>query len=218
MKSGIEEQVRKMVKATTSEAAIEEWKDASDNQDAPLYNYRGDHVEQVVQLAKRLASETDADMEVVILAAWFHDYAKPGLGGVSIGNHGVASAKLAEDWLNKNGFDPSIVIRVCDAIKKHVGLTLEKPIESIEAQIIWEADKIHKLGLIGLLQYVLNGVRIKPGNSLGDFHRELIEFLPLASKIAESMFTERGKVLAYARLRTLQDLVRILGMELNSGA
>ncbi|RDE14611.1 MAG: hypothetical protein C4K48_06075 [Candidatus Thorarchaeota archaeon] len=215
MKPGIEEQIRKMVKATTSEAAIDEWKDASDNQDAPLYNYRGDHVEQVVQLAKHLASKTDADMEVVILAAWFHDYAKPGLGGASIRDHGAASAELAEEWLIKNGFGSPTVIRVRDAIKKHVGLTLEKPIEPIEAQIIWEADKIHKLGLIGLLQYILNGIRIQPGNGLGDFHRQLIEFLPLASKIAESVSTPRGKTLAYERLRTLQNLVRILGIELN---
>jgi HD superfamily phosphodiesterase len=216
MKKGIEEQIRKMVKDTTSWEAIEEWKAASNNQDAPLYNYRGDHIEQVVQLAKHLAAETDADIEVVILAAWFHDYAKPGLGGVSIQNHGVLSAELAAEWLSKNGFDPNIILSVCDAIKKHVGLTLKKPLEPIEAQVLWEADKINKLGLVGLLQYVLNGIQIQPGNSLKDFHSKLIEFLPLASKIAGSVVTERGKVLANERLRTLQDLVRILGAELNS--
>jgi uncharacterized protein len=214
MKQNMEEQIRKVVLSTTAAAAIDEWKVSSANQKEPLYNYRGDHIEQVVQLAKYLAFETSADYEVVTLAAWFHDFAKPGLGGVVIQNHGVASAKLAEKWLIEKGYDTLIVEKVCDAIRKHVGLTLEKPLEPIEAQILWEADKIHKLGLVGLLQYILNGIRIQPGNSLMDFHSKLVEFLPLASKIAKSAVTEKGKVLAYERLRTLQDFTRILGTEL----
>jgi HD superfamily phosphodiesterase len=217
MKPEIEDQIKELIVTTTSIAAINEWKEASDHQDVPLYNYRGDHVEQVVRLAKHLAEHTKSDMDVVILAAWFHYSAKPGLGGVSIQHHGVASAKVAEDWLLKNGVDPSIVKKVCDAIKKHVGLTLEKSLEPIEAQVLWEADKIHKLGLVGLLHYVLNGIRIEPGNSLKEFHSKLVEFLPLATKIAKSVVTERGKELVHERLKTLQDLVRILGSELCNG-
>ncbi|MBN2230604.1 MAG: HD domain-containing protein [Candidatus Thorarchaeota archaeon] len=216
MRPDIEVQIKKMVIATTSVAAIEEWKDASENQNVPLYNYRGDHVEQVVNLAKHLASKIDADIEVVSLAAWFHDFAKPGLGGVAIRDHGVASAELAKDWLLKNGFEELLIRKVCDVIKKHVGLTLEAPLSPIEAQILWEADKIHKLGLVGLLQYILNGIRIYPGNSLLEFHTKLVEFLPLAEKIARSVVTERGKELAIERLETLQNLTRILGSELSS--
>jgi uncharacterized protein len=182
----------------------------------PLYNYRGDHVEQVVRLAKHLAIKTEADLEIIEFAAWFHDSAKPGLGGVAIRNHGIASAELAEKWMKKNGYDSAFVEKVCDVIKKHVGLTLEKPLEPIEAQILWEADKVHKLGLIGLLQYILNGIRIHPGNTLGDFHTKLVQFLPLASRIADSVVTDRGKELAYDRLKTLQDLARTLESELNS--
>jgi len=211
-----EEQIKRLVLSTTTAAAIDEWKTASVGQKKPLYDYRGDHVEQVVQLAKYLASDTGADIQVVTLAAWFHDFAKPGLGGVSIKDHGVASAIAAEDWLHKKGFDPAIVTKVCDAIKKHVGLTLEKSLEPIEAQVLWEADKIHKLGIVGLLQYVLNGIRIQPGNSLRDFHTKIVQFLPLASKIANSVVTQKGKVLANERLKVLQDLAKILGSELNT--
>jgi len=215
MKVGIEKQIKKMVVDTTSDAAIEEWKEASMSQQVPLYNYRGDHVEQVVKLAEHLGSKTDADMDIVVLAAWFHDFAKPGLGGIEIRDHGVASAELAREWLIKNGYDKTIVEKICDVIRKHVGLTLEKPLEPIEAQILWEADKIHKLGLVGLLQYVLNGIRLHPGKSLSDFHIELVEFLPLAARIADSVVTERGKELAIERLKTLQELARILETELN---
>ncbi|MDH4214072.1 MAG: HD domain-containing protein [Candidatus Thorarchaeota archaeon] len=216
MTAGIEEQIKRMVANTTSKAAIEEWIEASKSQQEPLYNYRGDHVEQVVGLAKHLASKLDADMEVIILAAWFHDFAKPGLGGIEIQHHGVASAELAKEYLTKNGYEIDIVEKVCDVIRKHVGLTLDRPLEPIEAQILWEADKIHKLGLVGLLQYVLNGIRMHPGKNLSDFHIQLVEFLPLASRIAASVVTERGKELAFERLQTLQDLTRILESELKS--
>lgn len=212
----IENQLRRLVEETTERAAIEEWKQASEKQDLPLYNYRGDHVEQVVKLAKHLASSTDADMEILILAAWFHDFAKPGLGGIEIRDHGVASAELAREWLIKNGYDKMIIEKICDVIRKHVGLTLDKPLEPIEAQILWEADKIHKLGLVGLLQYILNGIRLHPGKSLSDFQIQLVEFLPLAARITGSVATERGKELAIERLKTLQDLARILESELNS--
>jgi uncharacterized protein len=216
MKRDIEEQIKKLVLSTTAAAAIDEWKTASANQIKPLYDYRGDHVEQVVQLAKLLAVEANADIEVVTVAAWFHDYSKPGIGGTSIKDHGTASAKLAKEWLSGKKFNASFIERVCDAIQKHVGLTLKKPLEPIEAQVLWEADKIHKLGLIGLLQQILNGIRIEPGNTLKDFHSILVEFLPLASKIANSVVTQRGKALAYERLKVIQDLTKILGSELNS--
>ncbi|MGD9396839.1 MAG: HD domain-containing protein, partial [Candidatus Thorarchaeota archaeon] len=82
MKDGIEYRLRMIVERSTRKAAIEEWGDASENQAIPLYNYRLDHIEEVVDLAKELASGTEAKLEVVVLAAWLHDLAKPGVGGV----------------------------------------------------------------------------------------------------------------------------------------
>lgn len=215
MKRNIEKQIKAHILSTTAAAAIEEWKEASDNQKKPLYDYRGDHVEHVVKLAKSLAVAVNADLEVVTLAAWFHDSAKPGLEGLKIRNHGVASAAHAREWLQENEFDSLLIDRVCDAIEKHVGLTLKKPLEPIEAQVLWEADKIYKLGVIGLLQYILNGIRIEPGNDLRDFYDKLVEFLPLASRIANSMSTKKGKELGRVRLEALEYIIQELGTELN---
>ncbi len=215
MKSIAEDQIRMIIESTTKKAAITEWKKASKKQRVPLYNYRLDHVEQVVELAKHIGPTTDADMEIVVLAAWFHDLAKPGLEGIEIRNHGVASAELAEHWLVENGYDSDIILRVSDAIRKHVGLKLKKPLEPIEAQVLWESDKILKLGLIGLLQHVLNGVRIFPGQELDDIARRLHEFLPLAQEIANSVVTERGKEIANERLQSLEKLSKMMDSELN---
>ncbi|MHA1944284.1 MAG: hypothetical protein ACW96M_07805, partial [Candidatus Thorarchaeota archaeon] len=73
MKSDIEHRLRKIVEVSTRKAAITEWKEAAKSRNVPLYNYRLDHADAVVTLAKHIAKGSDADMEVITLAAWLHD-------------------------------------------------------------------------------------------------------------------------------------------------
>ena len=216
MKEDIEKNLRKVVEITTRKAAMEEWITAAERQKVPLYNYRFDHINEVVDLAKYIAEGTDANMEVVILAAWLHDIAKPGVGGISAQRHGIASAEIAEEILNEEGVDSETIVQVSDVIRKHVGLTIKEPLEPIEAQVIWEADKIFKLGLVGLLQSVLNGIRLFPGQSMKDIGMKLREFLPLATDLASCVVTERGKEEAKERLQRLHLLADMLDSELTS--
>ncbi len=215
MRSDIEQRLRRYIEVTTRQAAISEWKEAAMNQMVPLYNYRMDHVDEVVVLAKQIAEGVDVDIEVITLAAWLHDMAKPGVGGISAQHHGRVSAEMAEEILTQEKIDHEKIEKVTDAIKKHVGLTLKQPLEPLEAQIIWEADKILKLGMIGFLQYVLNGIRIFPGRSLNQISDEIREFLNLGTNIANSMVTERGRAIAYERLKTLKSISKMLDSELN---
>jgi len=215
MKENIEKKLSKVVEVTTRKAAIEEWSTAADKQKTPLYNYRFDHIKEVVDLAKYIASGTNANMDVVIFAAWLHDIAKPGVGGIPVKHHGNTSAEIAEEILLEEGIDTETISQVSDVIRKHVGLTIKETLEPVEAQILWEADKIFKLGLVGLLQQVLNGIRIFPGENLKEINRRLREFLPLAANIAACVVTERGKEVAMERLRRLHLLADMLDSELN---
>lgn len=217
MKEDIENRLRMIVEESTRRAAIEEWKDSSEKQTVPLYNYRLDHILEVVNLAKVIASETNANIEVIILAAWLHDLAKPGVGGISAKHHGVASAEMAKEILTKEEVEQEVIDQVLDVIKKHVGLTIKEPLQPMEAQIVWEADKIMKLGMIGLIQELLNGVRLFPGRSLEEIVKDLNEFIPLATEIANCMDTKRGKKLANERLETLKTVINYLDEELRIG-
>ncbi|GAH34766.1 unnamed protein product, partial [marine sediment metagenome] len=69
--------------------------------------------------------------------------------------------------------------------------------------------------IVGLLQYVLNSIRITPGQGLKDIANKLQEFLPLATDIAGCVVTDRGKVIAEERLQRLQILSEMLDSELN---
>ncbi|MFW9793961.1 MAG: HD domain-containing protein [Candidatus Thorarchaeota archaeon] len=217
MKRGIEERLRKIVEVSTRKAASEEWRKASKTQKAPLYNYRLDHIEEVVVLAKHIAEGSDADMEVLTLAAWLHDLAKPGVGGIPPQQHGIVSAEMAEEILTQEQINRETIEKVSDVIRKHVGLVLKEPLKPLEAQILWEADKILKLGMIGFIQGLLNGVRLFPGRSISEIADGLHEFVPLASEITQSMVTKRGKELAQQRFDSFRQVSKYLDGELKLG-
>lgn len=215
MKSDIEQRLRRIIEVSTKKAAIAEWEEAVKTQKVPLYNYRFDHIEEVVVLAKHIAEGTAADMDVITLAAWLHDLAKPGIGGIPAQHHGIVSAEMAEEILTLEEINREKIEKVSDVIRKHVGLTLKQPLEPLEAQILWEADKILKMGMIGFLQGTLNGVRIFPGRSLAKISEGISEFLNLATNITDSMVTKRGRAIAQERFKTLHDVSKILNSELN---
>ncbi|MFW9805146.1 MAG: HD domain-containing protein [Candidatus Thorarchaeota archaeon] len=217
MKEGIENRLREIVETSTRKAAMEEWRESSKKQLVPLYNYRLDHIEEVVDLAKVIAIATNANLEVVTLAAWLHDLAKPGVGGLAAKHHGRVSAEMAKEILTAEKVDREIIDQVLVVIEKHVGLTIKEPLKPLEAQVLWEADKIMKLGMIGFIQELLNGVRLFPGRGLKEISKGLHEFVPLATEITNCMQTERGKELAAERLNTLKVLIKYLDNELNIG-
>jgi putative nucleotidyltransferase with HDIG domain len=214
MIDGIERRLREVVETSTRKAAIAEWSEAAEKQSVPLYNYRLDHIEEVVELAKVIAADTDANLEVITLSAWLHDLAKPGVGGLPARHHGVVSAEMAKEILTAEKVDREIIDQVVDVIEKHVGLTIKEPLEPIEAQILWEADKIMKLGMIGFIQGLLNGVRLFPGRNMTELAEWFNEFIPLGTDIVQCMVTKRGKQLAQERLNTFKALTKYLDNEM----
>lgn len=209
----LEAKLSKIVKSRTELAARTEWSEIQPSHSVALYDYRFDHIRLVVATAKSMATTLGADLEVVSLAAWLHDIAKPGMRGVK--KHGEASAEMARELLTQEGLDAGTIECVCHTIKKHVGLTLTEPVQPLEAQILWDADKIAKLGFVGLIHFLVNGLKMKPGMDLHSISDDIKGFTVLAEKIAASMNTIPGKEIAQERLRTLQNLSLILESELN---
>jgi uncharacterized protein len=207
----LESRLEEIVRTSTEEAAINEWSAIQAKHDVAVYNYRLDHVQQVVAVAKHIAREVEADMQIVTLAAWLHDIAKPGMGGVK--NHGRLGAEKATKILRDLAIEEDVIEKVSVAIEKHVGLTLEEPVQPLEAQVLWDADKIIKLGAIALVQYLTDRVRIHPGELMTQISIELNEFIPLGEKIAKSMNTEVGRKMALERLETYRQFVDALEKE-----
>jgi len=135
------------VREAAHEAAVKETEARQKGREV-LYNYRWEHVQSVARVAVRLAEILDADLEVVEAAAWLHDVAK-GQGE----DHGKEGAIRAEQILGQTDFPADKVAAVCHAIAKHVGLWVREPVEPLEAAIVWDADKLTKVGATSVLHF-----------------------------------------------------------------
>ena len=217
MKATLEEKMRELVLGESAEAALYEWANFFTGLKIPPWNYRGDHVVEAVEIAKQLAKETSADMEVVVIATWLHDCAHmntagtPRPAGVT---HGEACARKAHEFLIWEGIDEATVDRVCDAIRKHGGYTRDEALEPLEAQIVWEADKLTKIGLTAIIRHILNGVRYEPNPSMKEILERIQKWTSLMEKIAASMMTAPAKRMAIERLRNREEFIIRLQKEL----
>ena len=79
--------------------------------------YRFNHILNVVDLAERIAVEEGADVDVVRVAALFHDVAKL---EVEQDVHAEAGARVAREYLRTRGDYPeSFVEEVCQSVESH---------------------------------------------------------------------------------------------------
>lgn len=103
------------------------------------------HVERVTKIAAILAEEEKADRELVRIASLLHDI------GYLIGEpHNETGARVARKILEQSTNLPE------ERIEKTVKIILRHPIASrdklktLEEKIVWDADKIDLLGVIGI--------------------------------------------------------------------
>ena len=110
-----------------------------------------DHTLRVMHNARLLLhSCPEADAEVVMLAALLHDIARPEEER-SKGSrcHAGLGAKMIPELLRQTGFPAATAERVAEAVRTHRFRGREEP-GSIEADIVYDADKLDSLGAVGI--------------------------------------------------------------------
>jgi uncharacterized protein len=114
--------------------------------------YRFNHIRNVVDLAARIAEEEGADVDVVRVAALFHDIAKL---EADQERHAEEGARIAREYLTTRGeFPGSFVDEVCDAVREH---SYQGSLDnvSLETQCLIEADLLDKVGANGTVLMLL---------------------------------------------------------------
>ena len=114
-----------------------------------------DHVLRVYRMAERIAKAEGADLEIIRAAALLHDSrgSAPGTGSARVGHH-QASAKFASAVLMEKGWEQEKVEAVVHCILAHrFRNPAEKP-KTLEAKIIFDADKLDALGAIGVARVI----------------------------------------------------------------
>ncbi|TAJ45849.1 HD domain-containing protein [Methanofollis fontis] len=149
-----------------------------------------DHTLRVTSLCEEIGRAEEADMEILITAALFHDIARPLEKETGI-PHEEEGARIAADYLRSRGWDERRVEAVAAAVRTHRYRSDRRP-GGLEAQILSDADKLDAMGAVGIARTFLrageHGGGIPDGTE--HIHEKLLNLrerirTPAAREIAE---------------------------------
>lgn len=180
-----------------------------------------EHVLRVKVMAERIGKAEGADLEIIEAAAYLHDSrgASPEEGGKSRKEHHIASAEFAGEMLARKGWSQARIEAVQHCIRAHrFRHNGERP-ESLEAQCLFDADKLDVLGAVGaartIAYAVLAGqpVLSEPSQQFldtglkepGEPHSSYHEYLFKLRKVKDQLFTTTGKEIAKDRHAFLEE-------------
>jgi hypothetical protein len=148
------EPLRADLASVTAEAARYLWP-SPDKNCPPFFNYRLEHVRQVEREALALLDLVGGDREVVLASVWLHDRFQPAFVGP---DHGKQAATWAAENLTALSFPAEKVEAVCFAVANHSNPPGSIPSAAHEARVLWDADKLTKLGAVEILFTLLNNL------------------------------------------------------------
>lgn len=178
-----------------------------------------DHVLRVYRMAEHLAQAEAADLEIVRAAALLHDAEGTMPGAEARTNHHHASAELAAEMLRREGWSGERIEAVQHCIRAHRFRDRSEPPRTIEAKILFDADKLDVLGAIGAARTVVYATLagqpwyaqpsdrfIQTGEKeLDEPHSSYHEHLFKLRKVRDRMFTETARLIAADRLKYLDE-------------
>jgi uncharacterized protein len=110
-----------------------------------------DHTYRVLSRSMEIGAKEHANLVVVEAAALLHDIA---IGEVGDETHARAGAEKARSILPKFGFDADETRRICETIRQHSTDDPTKERMTLEASVLFDADKLDALGVVGFIRFV----------------------------------------------------------------
>lgn len=192
----------------------------------PVHDF--EHVMRVYAMAERLAREEGADQEIVQAAALLHDAEGSAPGSEMRASHHHSSAEFAEQVLLQEGWTGQRIAAVQHCILAHRFRGDGVTPQTIEAKIIFDADKLDVLGAIGVARVIgyaaINHQPFYKNPSqrfidsgepeAGEPHSAYHEYLFKLRNIKDRLFTPSARAIAVERDQYLKDFFQRLMMEL----
>lgn len=184
-----------------------------------------EHVERVYNLALHIAQRENADLEIVKAAALLHDIgrkAQDDSGGKVC--HAAKGAELAREILSRIGYPLEFTERVVHCVASHRYSKNDLPPQSIEAKVLYDADKLDRIGAVGIGRAFMfaAGVNARLHNHELDvektdaYSREdtaYRDFITVARHVKGKLLTLEGKRIAEERHAFMQDFFNRLSAE-----
>jgi uncharacterized protein len=183
-----------------------------------------DHIRRVYGLCLKMGKKEKADLTVLGLAALLHDIGRKE-EQISRGKicHARVGSQKAGVLLSRIGLPDRIINKVQACIQSHRFRGKESP-KSLEAKILFDADKLDSIGAVGIGRAFLFAGEV--GARLHNAHKDLSqtvsysredtayrEFQVKLIKIKDRMLTSAGKDLAEGRHRFMVRFFQRLDLE-----
>ena len=107
------------------------------------------HVERVVGNARRLGAREQADLAVVVPAAWLHDIVSVRKDSPDRGKASTLAAAEATRVLRGMGYPEELLAPIAHAIEAHSFSAGIAP-DTLEAKVVQDADRLDALGAMGI--------------------------------------------------------------------
>jgi len=185
-----------------------------------------DHTERVLRLALHIGEAEGADMNVLNLAALLHDIGRhkedKSFGEIC---HAEEGARMAQDLLRQHSVDENVIERVVHCIEHHRFRDKKEP-DTLEAKILFDADKLDAIGAVGLGRAFLfageNGSKLHNYPDTDPLSHPVYgpeatayrEFLAKLRHVHERMLTSEGKRIAEERHKFMLDFFKRMDKEI----
>jgi len=199
------------------------WYPATD----PVHGF--DHILRVYRMAERLAIEEQADLDIVRAAALLHDAQGSQTEGGEEGRHDHhhAFSNFARRILENEGWPPDKIAAVQHCIRAHRFRDNTEQPQSLEAKILFDADKLDVIGAVGIARTIAfdvvvnQPIYVEPSarfletgeKESGEPHSSYHEYLFKLSKIKDRLYTKTAQQLAEERHRFMDEYFDRLGAE-----
>ncbi len=203
---------------STTEAARAFWPSPNEV-GSPFFNFRLEHIRQVERDAINIMATERGDEEIILAAVWIHDRFQPQFDGAQ---HADKAGRWTRANLAKLGFPVHKVEYVARAAELHTRRSMDIPQELREAQMLWDADRLARLGPMNLISYMmchlaqdfLKGLsensEFKSGSlSIRDFAPLLIEKRNALFR-SDWLYFDESRTIARNRISTIRDFLDVL--------
>ena len=194
----------------------------------PVHGF--DHILRVYRMVEKLATAEGADLEIVQAAALLHDAQGSQTSGGEEGrlDHHLASAEFAHQILAAEGWSADRIAAVQHCILAHRFRDNSSVPQTLEAKILFDADKLDVIGAVGVARTIAYDVVVnqpvyaEPSNRFlesgqkepGEPHSSYHEYLFKLRLIKDRLYTRTAQAIAEERHRFMvQFFDRLVGEE-----
>jgi uncharacterized protein len=198
-----------------------------------------DHVLRVLAMAERLAFAEGADLEIVRAAILLHDAQQSPVDDpqssftnhhapITRSSHHLTSAEFAGQVLASEAWPAQRIAAVQHCIRAHRFRDDREQPETLEAQILFDADKLDAIGAIGAARAIAYAAQAgqppyaqpsprflvtgqaEPGEPHSAYH----EYIFKLSKLTDRLYTSTARQVAVERQRYLEEFFIRLAAEI----